>query len=518
MAMHAQRCLVALLLAATSHAHQTPTRRLSATARASASPPRASSTSSVSPRRRISGRPVDPTLDVGPEAFTLHTSPRLENPASNFATFAAQAATSPRVGRGARFFSEQRSARTRREQALKEELDLARAAAFVFDVSAARDELTTDLGRAPASFELARRLAESHGLRPAELVAKEKEGMRAIERLHSRNARMVRPACPTPIPPSSRPPTLTFPSHPPRPDVPQVSLIVRKYVYSTTLDESDLLQEGNIGLITAMRLYNASRAVRFATFASWHVRGSVLRAIMNAHHTIRLPVRVQQEISAIQKVRPRREDRAWRAGRLTRPPGNPPGAQEYKQLCEQNGPGDDGAPSRLGDGLPPAEQEHYITAVAARLGWKREKVISRLRHHQTAQAISLETPCAGGSDTSRTVLGDLVACQRSIPPNGFHGDVEEVLLRDELRSALDGADVGASCTTAGDHARNSAILRLHYGLEDGVEYTCAQIADMFQMSVSRVYSVIQQELCMLRRLYGAEGSRGAERSDSEERR
>jgi len=342
---------------------------------------------------------------------------------------------------------------------MRNEVVLARQAAFVFDLSSAREELGAGLGRPPAVFELAERLRGSYSVRPSEIFEREKEGMRAIEQLYAQNHRMV-------------------------------SMIVRKYVYATTLDESDLLQEGNIGLLTAMRLYNTSRAVRFATFASWHVRGTVLRAIMNAHHTIRLPVRVQQEISAIQK--------------------------EYKQLCEMEdqaafgfAPPGAGAGDADGKGPVGSREDRIVTEVAARLGWKKEKVINRLHHYKTAQAISLETPCSGGGDSS-TVIGDLLACQRSGGAGGegwLHGDLEDVLLRDELRSALS-AMSRAGCEMT---SRNAAILRLHYGLEDGVEYTCAQIADMFKMSVSRVYSVIQQELCMLRRIYGAGQARDVDR-------
>jgi DNA-directed RNA polymerase sigma subunit (sigma70/sigma32) len=135
-----------------------------------------------------------------------------------------------------------------------------------------------------------------------------------------------------------------------------------------------------------------------------------------------------------------------------------------------------------------------VTTVAARLGWKREKVISRLHHYKTAQALSLDAPTGRGD--SATAMGDLISCPKS-EVSRLHGDLEDVLLRDELRAVL-----GTSTTNGHSRGgRNSVIMRLHYGLEDGVEYTCAQIADMFKMSVSRVYTVIQHELCMLRRLY-----------------
>lgn len=147
----------------------------------------------------------------------------------------------------------------------------------------------------------------------------------------------------------------------------------------------------------------------------------------------------------------------------------------------------------------PSVHERMVTAVAERLGWKREKVVTRLHAYKTAQALSLDAPAGGGGrmgGSGATAIGDLISCPKS-EPGLMHGDVEDVLLRDELRSVLRTSSENGH--SRGD--RNSVIMRLHYGLEDGVEYTCAQIADMFKMSVSRVYTVIQHELCMLRRLY-----------------
>jgi len=348
-------------------------------------------------------------------------------------------------------FEDERRRRETRMRVVSAELELVRAAAFVFDIGEARDELSAGLGRQPASFELAKALQKrGYSVAPSALAQREKEGMRAINKLFADNHRIV-------------------------------SIIVRKYVFATNLDESDLVQEGNIGLLNAMRLFDPSRAVRFSTFASWHVRGTILRAIMNAHHTIRLPVRVQQEISAIQK--------------------------EYKQLCLDEEEAGHLLPQldRETAGAPPGSvHERMVTAVAQRLGWKREKVVTRLHHYKTAQALSLDAPAGGGGGGrlrgerggGGAAMGDLISCPKS-DIGRMHGELEDVLLRDELRSILHRSS-GSGCARGG---RNSVIMRLHYGLEDGVEYTCAQIADMFKMSVSRVYTVIQHELCMLRRLY-----------------
>lgn len=185
------------------------------------------------------------------------------------------------------------------------------------------------------------------------------------------------------------------------------------------------------------------------------------------------------------------------------------GAQEYKQLCIDEEEAshllprlerDADAPRRAaGPRSTPSAHERMVTAVAERLGWKREKVVTRLHTYKTAQALSLDAPAAGSGrmhGEGGRAMGDLISCPKS-EIGRIHSDMEDVLLRDELRSVLHRSSENGH--SRGD--RNSVIMRLHYGLEDGVEYTCAQIADMFKMSVSRVYTVIQHELCMLRRLY-----------------
>ncbi len=61
----------------------------------------------------------------------------------------------------------------------------------------------------------------------------------------------------------------------------------------------DLIEEGNLGLIHSIEKYDPERGFRFSTYATWWIRQSIERAIMNQSRTIRLPVHVVKEINIV---------------------------------------------------------------------------------------------------------------------------------------------------------------------------------------------------------------------------
>jgi RNA polymerase nonessential primary-like sigma factor len=74
---------------------------------------------------------------------------------------------------------------------------------------------------------------------------------------------------------------------------------IAKHYVNRGIPLLDLIEEGNLGLIHAIEKFEPERGFRFSTYATWWIRQSIERAIMNQSRTIRLPVHVVKEINVV---------------------------------------------------------------------------------------------------------------------------------------------------------------------------------------------------------------------------
>ena len=82
-----------------------------------------------------------------------------------------------------------------------------------------------------------------------------------------------------------------------------VLTVARKAIHVSKLPMTDLIQEGNLGLMVAVEKFNPELGYRFSTYATWWVKQAMFKAISEQSHCMKIPVYIQETLSKYSKIK-----------------------------------------------------------------------------------------------------------------------------------------------------------------------------------------------------------------------
>jgi RNA polymerase primary sigma factor len=212
--------------------------------------------------------------------------------------------------------------------------------------------------------------------------------------------------------------------------------IAKNYRYRG-LSFSDLIEEGNIGLIKAVERFSPAKKNRFSTYAVWWIRQSLQRAVANQSHLIRLPVHITSDLNKLARV--------------------------VRSLFNQ------------------LKREPSNEEVAAMMKLKPD-YIERLKKVVT-RTYSIESPVGQDTDYS---LRNTIRDEDSDRPISL---VENIERFEKVSSWLEGLS-----------EQEKRVIVLRYGLDDGNPQTLEAIGKRFNLTRERVRQIESKALAKLRRI------------------
>ncbi|MBT9495085.1 MAG: sigma-70 family RNA polymerase sigma factor [Paucibacter sp.] len=218
---------------------------------------------------------------------------------------------------------------------------------------------------------------------------------------------------------------------------------VAKNYLGRGLPLSDLIEEGNLGLMHAIGKFEPERGFRFSTYASWWIRQSIESALMHQARLVRLPVHIVRELNHVLKAR-----RALEAVQAQ-------GGGNGKVKCED---------------------------IAAAVGRPMAEVAELLAFAELPS--SLDSPAERGVEGGDTVM-DLVADEHAVDPLGLRLSHEVDALLEHGLAAL--------------NSREREVLAGRFGLADREPETLDVLALRLHLTRERIRQIQIEALAKLKR-------------------
>jgi RNA polymerase primary sigma factor len=239
--------------------------------------------------------------------------------------------------------------------------------------------------------------------------------------------------------------------------------VAKRYI-GRGMSFSDLIQEGNIGLLRAVQKFDHELGFKFSTYATWWIRQAISRAIADQARTIRIPVHMVESIN--RQVRIQR--------RLAQELGRDPSPEEIALEMDLLAPEDRRAIEasvRSAMTLDPELQRRWQRAA------QKVQRISRV----SQEPMSLDMP-VGQEENS--YLGDFIE-DDNLP--GPADAASHQLLREQMQDILDQLS-----------PREREVLEMRFGLGDGTSHTLEEVGQYFGVTRERIRQIEAKALRKLR--------------------